>query len=325
MDIRNVDLNLLVVFDAMLEHRSVTRAGEAIGLSQPATSAAVARLRLMFEDPLFVKVGAQMQPTARAQALQVSVRRVIDAVKNEILQPAAFDPLRSERTFVVITPDIGEIHFVPPLIRRLAEAAPSLRLKAVSRPPDTAAEALASGAADLALGYFPDLKGAGFYQQKLFENRHVCMVRHDNPYVDDGPLSLDQYLALRHVVVRPDGREHVFEQFLARRGLRRQVALELVSFSEPVAHHRRLGPRRDGPERSGLRLPALREGPHPGVTHCVSGHSGAPVLASKGQPGPREQVASRPGASAVRGSLALAARSIAALCAEGVSSTAPSS
>ena len=230
MDIRQIDLNLLVVFDAMLEHRSVTRAGEAIGLSQPATSAAVARLRLMFEDPLFVKVGAQMQPTARAQALQVSVRRVIDAVKNEILQPAGFDPLRSERTFVVITPDIGEIHFVPPLIRRLAQAAPSLRLKAVSRPPDTAAEALASGAADLALGYFPDLKGAGFYQQKLFENRHVCMVRHDNPYVDDGPLSLDQYLALRHVVVRPDGREHVFEQFLARRGLRRQVALELSHF-----------------------------------------------------------------------------------------------
>lgn len=230
MDIRQIDLNLLVAFDAMVEHRSVTRAGEAIGLSQPAMSAAVARLRALFDDPLFVKIGPRMQPTERAQALALPVRRVIETVKTEILQPTGFEPLRSERTFTLITPDIGEIHFLPPLLARLAEVAPGLRLSAVSRPREAAAEALADGAADLAVGYFPDLKGAGFFQQKLFDNRHVCIVRRDHPRVGDGPMTLKTYLALRHVVVHPDGREHVFEQHLQNKGVKREVVLELSHF-----------------------------------------------------------------------------------------------
>ena len=97
MDIRSIDMNLLVVFDAMLEHRSVTRAGEAIGLSQPAMSAAVARLRGWFDDPLFVKTGLEMKPTPRAEELAVPVRRVIETVKGEILQRAGFDPAKTER------------------------------------------------------------------------------------------------------------------------------------------------------------------------------------------------------------------------------------
>lgn len=230
MDIRTVDLNLLLAFDAMLEHRSVTRAGEAIGLSQPAMSAAVARLRTLFDDPLFVKTGAQMQPTARAQALAEPVRRVVQTIRSEILRPGGFDPARSERTFTLITPDIGEMQFVPPLLARLAAQAPGVRLNVVSRPRTAAADALASGAADLAIGYFPDLKGAGFFQQKLFDNRHVCIVRRDHPRAGDGTIHLDDYLALGHVVVRPDGREHVYEQHLERRGIDRKVVLQLSHF-----------------------------------------------------------------------------------------------
>ncbi|WP_083748890.1 LysR family transcriptional regulator [Pelomonas sp. KK5] len=230
MDIANVDLNLLVTFDAMVEHRSVTRAGEAIGLSQPAMSAALNRLRTLFGDPLFVKTGSSMEPTLRAQELAPHVRRVIDTVKTDILNSATFDPATSERTFTLITPDIGEMHFVPPLLAHLAAVAPRLRLRVVSRPKLAASEALATGAADLALGYFPDLDSAEFFRRKLFDNRHVCIVRKGHPGVGRGALSVDAYLAMRHVVVRPEGRAHVFEQYLQQQGLKREVALEISHF-----------------------------------------------------------------------------------------------
>ncbi|VCU68969.1 Nodulation protein D 2 [Pigmentiphaga humi] len=229
MDIRHVDLNLLRVFDAMLEHRSVSRAAEAIGLSQPAMSAAVARLRALFDDALFVRTGAQMQPTPRAVALAPAVRRVMETVKGEILQAHSFDPAASERTFTLITPDIGEINFVPRLLARLVRAGSGLNLRTLSMPRHAAAEALESGEAELAIGYFPDLHKAGMFQQLLFRNTFVCIVRADHPDVGDR-LTLGQYLALPHAAVRP-GREHLFEEFLQRKGLERRVLLETSHFT----------------------------------------------------------------------------------------------
>jgi len=230
MDIRHVDLNLLLAFDAMLEHRSVTKAGEAIGLSQPAMSAALSRLRATFDDALFIKSGAHMLPTTRAELLAEPVRRVVLTIRTEVLLPGGFDPQLSERTFTVITPDIGEMLFVPPLSAHLTAVAPGVRLNVISRPRGTAAAALADGHADLAIGYYPDLRGAGFFQQKLFENRHVCVMRQAHPLAGRTSLSLDEFLSVKHVVVRPDGREHVLEQHLARIDVRRNVGLELSHF-----------------------------------------------------------------------------------------------
>ncbi len=230
MEMRDVDLNLLLAFEAMLDHCHVTRAGEAIGLSQPAMSAALSRLRTLLGDPLFVKVGARMQPTARAQALAGPVRRVTATIRAEILPSDGFDAATSERVFTLITPDIGEMIFVPPLMAHLSRQAPRVRLNVVSRPRLAAAEALSGGTADLALGYFPDLDGAGFFRQQLFENRHICLLRQGHPAVRDGRLTLDDFLACQHVVVHPDGREHVFEQHLQQLGVQRQVVLELSHF-----------------------------------------------------------------------------------------------
>ena len=229
MNIRDLDLNLLVVFHAMLEHRSVTRAAEAIGLSQPAMSAAVARLRALFEDPLFVKAGTEMKPTARALELADSVRLIVDTIHDEILQRSGFDPAASRRTFTIVTPDIGEMNFLPRLLPRLSELAPHVRIHATARPRLATADALESGSAQLAVGYFPDLTSAGFYQQKLFENRHVCIVRTGHPQVGER-LTLQQYLGLSHAIVRPYGREHVFDQFVEQQGLERKVAVELSNF-----------------------------------------------------------------------------------------------
>ncbi|MGV3572708.1 MAG: LysR family transcriptional regulator [Ramlibacter sp.] len=234
MDMRGVDLNLLVIFDAMARHRSVSRTAEAVGLSQPATSAALARLRLLFDDALFVRTGAQMEPTPRALALAPAVRRVVETIANEVLQPAAFTPAEADRSFTILTPDIGEVAFLPGVLKRLRQEAPGIRLQAVAKPRTEAAAALESGEADLAVGFFPDLQKAGFYQQGLFKTSYACIACAGNASVGTR-LTLKQYLAARHIVVRPDGREHLLDRVLEDKGWHRHVTLELSHFMSLLA------------------------------------------------------------------------------------------
>lgn len=229
MDIRSVDLNLLVLFDAMARLRSVSRAAEAIGLSQPATSAALARLRAVFDDALFLRAGAQMEPTPRAQALAPVVQRVVQAIQSEILQPAGFDPARAERSFTLLTPDIGEVAFLPGVLRRLRQEAPQVRLVALSMPRSAAAQALEAGEAELAVGFFPDLQKAGYFRQALFRTSYTCIACARNKAAP-ARMTARQYLAARHIVVRPDGREHMLDRFLEDKGWHRHVTLELSHF-----------------------------------------------------------------------------------------------
>ena len=229
MDIRSLDLNLLVVFDAMLKHKNVTKAAVAIKLSQPAMSAAIARLRAIFDDPLFVRTGAGMVPTPKAQALSPSIRLVVQTIQTEILLPRNFDPSRSDRTFTLVTPDIAEVNFLPLLLLKLAEKSPHINLKTLAMPREAAANSLETGSADMAIGYFPDLHRAGFFQQKLITSSHVCLVQKKHPDVGE-KLSMTQFIEASHVVVKPDGREHVFEQFLQSKGIKRRVVVELSHF-----------------------------------------------------------------------------------------------
>jgi DNA-binding transcriptional LysR family regulator len=234
MDIRSIDLNLLVILDAMARLRSVNKTADAVGLSQPATSGALARLRLLFDDALFVRAGSQMEPTPRALELAPVVRRVLETIEAEVLQQTGFDPARADRSFTILTPDIGEVAFLPGVLRRLRLEAPQVRLQAVSRPRTAAAQALESGEAELAVGFFPDLQRAGYFQQALFTTGYACIAcaRHTGI----GPkLTLKQYLAARHIVVRPDGREHMLDRFLEDKGWHRHVTLELSHFMSLVA------------------------------------------------------------------------------------------
>lgn len=234
MDIRSVDLNLLVVLDVMARHRSVSRAAEALGLSQPATSAALARLRLLFDDALFVRTGSAMEPTPRAQELAPVVRSVVETIGGQILQRTGFDPARSDRRFTVLTPDIGEVTFLPAVLAHLRVHAPHVRLYAMAKSRLEAAQALESGEADLAIGFFPDLQKAGFYQQQLFKTSYACITCASNTAVGH-TLTLRQFLAAHHVVVRPDGREHLVDRFLGDKGYHREVMLELSHFLSLLA------------------------------------------------------------------------------------------
>jgi DNA-binding transcriptional LysR family regulator len=233
MDIRSVDLNLLVLFDTMARLRSVNKAAEALALSQSATSGALARLRAVFDDQLFVRTASQMEPTPRALELAPVVHRVVQTIQSEILQQAAFDPARAQRSFTILTPDIGEVAFLPGVLRRLREEAPQVRLHAVSRPRAAAADALEKGEAELAVGFFPDLQRAGYFQQALFMSSYTCIACARNTAAGSR-LTLKQYLASRHIVVRPDGREHLLDRFLDDKGWQRQVMLELSHFMSLV-------------------------------------------------------------------------------------------
>lgn len=234
MDIQSVDLNLLVVFDAMARLRSVNKAAEAIGLSQPATSGALARLRLLFEDPLFVRIGGSMEPTPRAMDLAPAVRRVIQAIQSEVLRQVVFDPMKDERTFTILTPDIGEVAFLPGVLRRVRKEAPHVRIVALSRSRAAAAEALEKGEAELAVGFFPDLEKSGYFQQGLFKTSYACIACAHNE-VAPARMNQKQYLAANHIVVRPDGREHLLDRFLEDKGWKRHVTLELAHFMSLVS------------------------------------------------------------------------------------------
>ena len=181
MDIRKVDLNLLVVFDMLLRLQSVTRTAEALGMSQPAMSLALNKLRTAFSDPLFVRNSRGLSPTPRAEQLVIPMRHVLDQIKNDVLRQPSFDPATTDRTFTFNMADVGELVFLPRLHAHLRAAAPGANIRTVSTPPAQLEEAMESGEVDLAVGYFPGLKGAAMYQQRLFSHSFVCIVRKDHP------------------------------------------------------------------------------------------------------------------------------------------------
>jgi len=230
MDIGDLDLNGLRVFDALMQQGSVTRAGHALGLSQPAMSAALAKLRAQIGDALFVRTGRGVRPTPRALELAGPVRRVLDVVRDEIVRTRPFDAAKSRREFTIITPDIGEVVFIPALMKHAEQHAPGVAFRAVAIPFPAAGEALESGDADLAIGYFPDLVKPGFFQQRLFRNTFVCMVRAGHPHTGER-FSPAQFQAAVHIIVRPAGRIHLFEQFLRERGMKIDVRLHLSHFT----------------------------------------------------------------------------------------------
>ena len=230
MNIADLDLNVLVVFDAMLQHQSVTRAGHALDLSQPAMSAALAKMRAQLGDPLFVRTGHGMRPTPRALQLAEPVKRILEMVRLDVLQQPAFDPATARRTFTVITPDIGETVFVPKILAYAQTHAPRIAIRSMAISSEGAGEALELGLADLAIGYFPDLAKPGFYQQRLFKNSFVCMVRADHPRIQ-GSLTTDEFLRESHALVRPAGRTHLFEQFLHSKNIKLDVRAELSHFA----------------------------------------------------------------------------------------------
>ncbi|MCB9739531.1 MAG: LysR family transcriptional regulator [Deltaproteobacteria bacterium] len=231
IELESLNWNQLRVLDALLQTRSPTRAAERLGLTQSAVSHALAKLRTLFADPLLVRRGAEMVPTARADAMAGPLRDALLQLESA-LQPLDFDPRSARRTFRISAADYGQFVLLPRLTAVLQEQAPGIDLWL----PPTGAEdedaALADGGCDLVIGV-PRRDGAGstaLHQRVLFEERFVCALRRDHPQVR-GTLTLEDFCALPHAFVAPRGTPGgVVDQALAARGRQRRVAMMLPSF-----------------------------------------------------------------------------------------------
>lgn len=231
MDLHTVDLNLIPVLDAMLRHRSVTHAGTELGLSQPAMSYALGKLRRTFNDPLFFRVGNEMQPTALSLALSAAVREVLNKLREEVFGQTTFDPATTTRGFVYCMTDIAESYFLPGLVTELeCLGATSISLRSGLLAPPALREGLESGDVDFAVGIFPDLDGPDHFQQALYESSFVGVARSGNPHVK-GRLTLRRFADAPQVAVSAPARSQpILEGILNDLGIHRRVLLRVQNF-----------------------------------------------------------------------------------------------
>jgi DNA-binding transcriptional LysR family regulator len=221
------DPKLLRLLDLLHRTRSVTRAAELLGQSQPTVSIWLARLRKRLDDPLFVRTPAGMQPTPRAEALIGPVRDALAGLQRLSAREAPFDPARAERAFRICMTDASHITLLPKLLAHVRALAPGVQV-AAARIDERAAEALQSGEADLALGLVPWLE-AGFYQQALFPQDWVCLVNARHPRIRK-TLTRRAYEAEGHVVIVGGTGAELLATALKRAKVARRVVLELPGF-----------------------------------------------------------------------------------------------
>jgi len=226
MNRREIDLNLLTVFEAVWRLRNVSEAAAEIGLSQPATSNALRRLRGHFHDRLFVRTAKGMLPTPVAQQLGPGLVAALSEIRNSLRQRSYFRPQKDERTFTILMTDIGEVVFLPRLLRHCRDHAPNISIRTVQVSTEQTISALEAGDVDLAIGYIPQLQ-SGVYQQQLFRIDYVCMIRQDHPTIRTR-ITKRQFLAALHAVAESAGTSHyAVEQQLNRLGLRRRIGLRV--------------------------------------------------------------------------------------------------
>lgn len=230
MNIKNFDLNLLRVLDALLSERSVTRAAQRLNLSQPAVSNALARLRTQMGDNLLVRGTGGLLPTPRAEALQNQIREILENIEST-LTPDVFDPLVLEKTFHLNMPNYIELLLLPQLFKEISQTAPKVKLAIESQGPDVACERLLKGTLDIAFGYFAGIPDQ-LFRQHLLTERFVCLIGKQHPHIQ-GSLSMEQFLAEAHILVSPQGGKFVgvVDDMLAKQGLKRNVVLSIPHFT----------------------------------------------------------------------------------------------
>lgn len=227
MNLAAVDLNLLVAFEALMEERNVTRAGQRIGLAQPSMSSVLTRLRALFGDELFIRTAAGMQPTARALALAGPIGEALARIRATLAPDTTFDPATARRRMTIAVTDYGDLVVVPALVALLRQEAPGIDL-GVKPIADASASlaALERGDVDALIGgHLPD--SPRIVRRKLFEEDFVCIRNKAHA----APLTTDDYLRLPHALFSAaggDGSPGVVDAVLAMEGRKRRVAVTLA-------------------------------------------------------------------------------------------------
>lgn len=231
------DLNLMPIFIALMEERSVTRAAERLGITQPALSNALARLRTMLQDPLFIRERYGIQPTPIALELAPVIADALARIDDAVLGQQDFDAARADHLFTIAPNGYVEFVLVPAVVARLAEVAPGIKLRLTPYGNDLVETGVVSGTTAMVLGRVTDPPD-NLVVQHLMDEGLDCIVRADHPTVGDA-LTREQFEGMRHVNVMPPGRLRAgLFQALAQQGLKRDVAISVTNFfavSEMVA------------------------------------------------------------------------------------------
>lgn len=223
------DLNLLRVFTALMEERSVTRAADRLGITQPALSNALARLRKTMRDPLFVRERYGVRPTPMAEELGPVIAAALANIDDVVLGQQDFEPAKANRSFTIAPNSYVEYVLMPELAARLRKLAPGVKLRLTPYGGDLASTGVVSGATAMALGRLTDPPD-NLVVQHLMDDTHACVVRADHPEVGDS-LSREQFESMKHVNMLPPGRLRAgLFQALDRQGLRREVAVSVTHF-----------------------------------------------------------------------------------------------
>jgi DNA-binding transcriptional LysR family regulator len=234
MELARLDLNLLLVFHHLLREKRVSNVAAVLGMSQPAVSSALGRLRASLGDELFLRTQQGMLPTPYALQLAEPVATALGGLQQALQVRASFDTSTSERCFTLAMTDVGEMYFLPVLMDALAQSAPGVTLQVVSVTQSGLKDDMASGGVDLALGLLPQLQ-AGFFQQALFRQAYVCLMRQGHALSKKKRLSLKPFAQAQHVRIIAAGTGHGrVDEALEKQGLQR-------SFRLTVPHYVALG------------------------------------------------------------------------------------
>ena len=232
MSFNRLDLNLLRVFDAIFQARSVTVAASNLHLTQPGVSKQLNRLRELLDDPLFIRTNDGMSPTPRAEALAGPINQALSEVRNAIEHQLGFNPRTSDRTFKIYMSDLGQMVLLPRVLELVANEAPGVNIHTVQVPASRMrGVAFESGDVDLAVGYFEEFEGS-VYRQVLFDEHYVGIVRANHPHIRK-TISFDQFLATAHLVYQPSGGGHgsvesVVDKAFWAAGVERRVAVRVA-------------------------------------------------------------------------------------------------
>jgi DNA-binding transcriptional LysR family regulator len=222
---KHPDLNLLPIAVTLYDELSVSRAARQLGMSQPAVSKALRKLREAFADPLFVRGPSGIVPTPRAHAIVRAVRPHLTQLREDLLKGERFDPAVSTRVITLAISDIAEMAFFPQVIEHFRRLAPKCPVSAVSVTDTELAHGLETGEIDVAAGHYPQLALRNFHQRVLSRHGFACLMRAGHPLWKNR-LSLSAFLEAEHVVVRPDGRsQDLLERYIEHHKLRRNVAV----------------------------------------------------------------------------------------------------
>ena len=229
MKLSEIDLNLLLVFKELIELKNVSKVALALNISQPGVSNALKRLRVVFNDELFMRTAKGMEPTAYALSIESSIRDALELLRSALNQTQEFDPLISNKRFCIAMTDLGEIYFMPKLMKLLAKEAPGITVSTVRNSQIDLQEEMADGRVNLAIGLLPQLK-TGYHQKRLFKQRYVCMYR-DGHVFNGKSLTLPRYRDAEHVIVVSGGTGHALvDQLIEAKCPGRNIKLVVPHF-----------------------------------------------------------------------------------------------